>query len=551
MHLAALWFPAIGICLHLLLPGAAYGTDTAGLREGLRSYLQAADPAHLEFAGETLRNREMLRRFYETRAYRPAWFDHTGPTENLLELKQALATSREQGLTPADYHLHAIIPLLERVTDRSTAAPEDRLLAELLLTDAYLLVASHYRNGRLEREFRVPAWHKRRQEIDLPDYLTTSLERDKILDNLLQLLPQSTEYQGLARQLNQYRIIAHAGGWGQIDSGPKLQLGDRGPRVEQLRGRLRASQDLQAALQNWHDGFDGKLDEAVRRFQARHGLSVDGIVGPITLAALNISVEQRTQQIRINLERLRWLPRQPNHESIRVNIADFRLQARTDDRPVFEMKIIVGRPYRQTPMFSEQMTYLVLNPTWHVPRNIALRDKLPLIQKDPAYLKRHGYTLYQQQAGAPQVIEPFAVDWSSPEAKTFPYRLRQAPGPNNALGRIKFMLPNRFNVYLHDTPEQELFSRTTRTFSSGCIRLERPLQLAVWVLQEQPDWDRAALELAIANGRERVIKLPQPIPVDFIYLTAWVTQDGVMQFREDIYRRDPKVAAALEHNQGP
>jgi murein L,D-transpeptidase YcbB/YkuD len=201
-------------------------------------------------------------------------------------------------------------------------------------------------------------------------------------------------------------------------------------------------------------------------------------------------------------------------------------------------------------MFSEQMTYLVLNPTWHVPRSIALRDKLPLIQKDPAYLKRHGYTLYQQQAGAPQVIDPFAVDWSSPEAKTFPYRLRQAPGPNNALGRIKFMLPNRFNVYLHDTPEQELFSRTTRTFSSGCIRLERPLQLAVWVLQEQPDWDRAALELAIANGRERVIKLPQPIPVDFIYLTAWVTQDGVMQFREDIYRRDPKVAAALERNQG-
>jgi murein L,D-transpeptidase YcbB/YkuD len=210
------------------------------------------------------------------------------------------------------------------------------------------------------------------------------------------------------------------------------------------------------------------------------------------------------------------------------------------------MKIIVGKPYRQTPEFSERMTYLVLNPSWYVPRRIALRDKLPLIEKDPSYLERNGYVLYKRGAESQQVIDPMTVDWQSPQARTFPYRLRQVPGANNALGRIKFMLPNRFNVYLHDTPNRELFSRSSRTFSSGCIRLDQPLRLAVWVMQGDPDWDRSSLKEAIASGKERVVKLPQSIPVDLVYLTAWGDVDGNAQFREDIYRRDARVAEALD-----
>jgi len=546
MYIALRILPAIGLalCLALLLPGQTRGSEHE-LSEALRSQLQGTDAARRKLAGEPLENLPLLRRFYQIREYRPAWLDAGGPNVAAEALQQALLASRAQGLEPAHYHLHSILLLLARIGE-VPAATADRLAAELLLTDAYLLLAKDYLYGRLEREFRVPAWRKRQPVLDLPAYLTLSLERGRIRDDLLDLLPDSTEYRGLVTALNRYRVIAHRGGWDPIDEGPKLEQGDRGPRVARLRARLQATEDLRPGTTTRPELFDHRLERAVRRFQARYGLLVDGIVGRATLPALNVPVAQRIEQIRVNLERLRWLPRQRSPKSIRVNIADFQLQAREADHIVFTMKIIVGKTYRQTPVFSEQMTYLVLNPSWYVPRRIALRDKLPLIEQDPGYLERNGFVLYKRGAESQQVIDPASVDWHSPEAKTFPYRLRQVPGDNNALGQIKFMLPNRFNVYLHDTPQRELFSRTTRTFSSGCIRLQRPLQLAVWVMQGNPDWDRAALEQAIANGRERVVKPPRPIPVDLIYLTAWGEQDGGVQFRDDIYRRDAKIAAALD-----
>ena len=547
MRVALRPHPVIGLILFLtlLLPGQTLGAEDE-LWLGLRNQLQDSAAAQRKFQGETLHNLTLLQRFYQIREYRPAWLDQNGPNTLALALKQALLSSREQGLEPANFHLSVILSLLGRIGQGPTSSIADRLAAELLFTDAYLLLANDYLNGHLEREFRVPAWHKRRPQIDLPAYLALSLERHRIRDDLLDLLPDTNEYRGLVHALNRYRIIAHQGGWGRIDAGPKLQRGDRGKRVLQLRARLQTTGDLPESSANRADLFDHRLDKAVRHFQARHGLLADGVVGRATLPALNARVSQRIEQIRINLERLRWLPRQRSPKSIRVNIADFHLQAREYGKPLFEMKIIVGKPYRQTPEFSEQMTYLVLNPSWYVPRRIALRDKLPLIEKDPSYLERNGYVLYKRGAESQQVIDPTTVDWHSPQARTFPYRLRQVPGDNNALGHIKFMLPNRFNVYLHDTPQRELFSRTTRTFSSGCIRLQRPLQLAVWVMQGDPAWDLSALKEAIAKGKERAVKLPQPIPVDLIYLTAWGGADGSAQFRKDIYGRDAKVAEALD-----
>ena len=546
MRVALRTYPAINLILFLvmLLTGQTHGAD-ADLAESLHSHLEHSDASQRKLEGESLQSYDLLQRFYQMRDYQPAWLDHSGLAASALELKQALLASREQGLEPANYHMHAILLLLEQLTSKPMAMT-DQLAAELLFTDAYLLLARDYLHGRLKRKFQVPAWRKLQPEINLAAYLTLSLEQGRVRQDLLDLLPQSIEYQGLVQALNHYRVIAHLGAWSHIDNGPKLEPGDRGERVAQLRSRLQAEQYLPTNSRLQTDLFDNKLEQAVRRFQTHHGLAVDGIVGRATLPALNVPVSQRIEQIRINLERLRWLPRQLSPKSIRVNIADFQLLAREYAETVLEMKIIVGKPYRQTPEFSEQMTYLVLNPSWYVPRRIALRDKLPLIEKDPTYLGRNGYVLYKRGAESQQVIDPTTVDWQNPKAKTFPYRLRQIPGANNALGRIKFMLPNRFNVYLHDTPDRELFTRTKRTFSSGCIRLARPLQLAVWVMQGNPDWDQQALEQAIAKGRERVVKLPQPIPVDMIYLTAWGSAEGSAQFREDIYRRDAKVAETLD-----
>jgi murein L,D-transpeptidase YcbB/YkuD len=291
--------------------------------------------------------------------------------------------------------------------------------------------------------------------------------------------------------------------------------------------------------------FDEHVEHAVRRFQARHGLRVDGVLGPVTLAALNVSVTQRLQQLRANLERWRWLPRDLGRQHIVVNIARFTLDVVEDAQSVMTMRIIVGTPYRDTPAFSSQINYLVLNPSWNVPLRIAVEDKLPLIRQDPGYLGRNHMKVFQGWGTEAREIDPGTINWSKVSAEKFPYRLRQTPGPLNALGQIKFILPNPFDVYLHDTPSRELFNRTIRTFSSGCIRVEKPLELAQYVLRGDPRWRHESLLATIGRRREQTIRVPVPVPVHILYWTAWVEVDGTVHFRNDIYHRDTLVEQAL------
>jgi murein L,D-transpeptidase YcbB/YkuD len=291
--------------------------------------------------------------------------------------------------------------------------------------------------------------------------------------------------------------------------------------------------------------FDEDLDTGVRHFQRRHGLDVDGVVGPATLSALNASADERVRRIEVNMERWRWLPQDLGRRYVIVNIANFELDVVEAEQEVMTMRVIVGRDYRRTPVFSGKMTYIVLSPYWHVPPSLAVKDILPQVRSDPGYLSRKGFKVFQGWGADTKEIDPGSVDWSKVTGTNFNYRFRQDPGPVNALGRVKFMLPNKFDVYLHDTPSPDLFEKSARAFSSGCIRIEKPIELVEYVLRGDPKWNRDAVLAAIDRRVEQTVQLREPIPVHLLYWTAWVDAAGTVHFRDDIYSRDKLLAEAL------
>jgi murein L,D-transpeptidase YcbB/YkuD len=329
-----------------------------------------------------------------------------------------------------------------------------------------------------------------------------------------------------------------------VPAGATLREGEAGERVDALIDRLIASNDLEDMP---HPAtFDATVALAVRRFQARHGLTDDAVVGQQTLHALNVPIQERIDQIIVNLERWRWLPEDLGDYYIIVNIAGFRLDVVENETSILDMRVVVGQPYRRTPVFSDRIRYLVLSPYWEIPPSIAVRDKLPLVKRDPGYLATQGYELLSGWGDQERAIDPAEVDWSRVTAQNFSYRMRQRPGPYNALGAVKFMFPNKFAVYLHDTPSRELFGQTARAFSSGCIRLERPFDLAELLLGDQADWTRSAIETAAGAGSEQTVRLTRPVPVHLLYWTAWTDPSGgVIQFRDDIYGRDDPVLREL------
>ena len=341
----------------------------------------------------------------------------------------------------------------------------------------------------------------------------------------------------LEKALAQYRQLAAQGGWPQVPPGPSLKEGDQNERIPLLRKRLAASSDL-AAQAAQEDLFDPTLKEAVQRFQARHGLTADGVVGAKTLAALNVPVSRRIRQLAASLELCRPLPQQLEPRHILVNIADFTLKVFEDGKPVLAMPVIVGKTYRQTPVFNGRIFTLVLNPTWEVPHSIAIKDLLPKIQKNPGYLAKLHLRVFKGWKPATE-INPATVAWANISPAHFPYRLRQDPGEDNALGRVKFLFPNPYDVYLHDTPARELFKKDARTFSSGCIRIAKPLDLAVYLLKGTRLGSMDTLTAALARGITQRIAIPSPIAVHIVYMTAWVDPDGTVQFRPDIYNRNP------------
>jgi murein L,D-transpeptidase YcbB/YkuD len=542
---AFVWVSALGLLDCLAAPSLS-----KEVRENLRTRIETAGtPPRIAVGEEGIHASVVLPRFYEHRMYEPAWSDDDGPIVQADSLIQAIQGADREGLRPSDYHLAEIEGVLaEVIRNKGRGVPlyPPRLAdLDVLLTDAFLIYGAHLLAGRVNPETFDSEWHANRRQGDLAAVLQAALDSNRIEEALKGLLPPQPGYLRLREALARYRNVAAKAGWPIVPDGPKLQKGDQGERVLALRTRLVSSGDLEGESGVSGGLFDNALEQALRKFQQRHGLDVDGMVGPATLAALNVPVETRLRQIELNMERWRWLPQDLGQRYILINIANFELDVVESGQPVMMMRVVVGRGYRRTPVFSDKMTYLVLSPYWHVPKNIAVQDKLPLIKKDPNYLAEQHMKVFQGWGAEAKEIDPKTVDWSRVNAKNFPLRLRQDPGPWNALGRVKFMFPNTFNVYLHDTPSQELFAKTTRTFSSGCIRIEKPMELTAYVLRGDPDWNRERILAVIATNVEQTVRLPEPMPVYLLYWTAWAHEDGSIQFRTDIYGRDRLLDQAL------
>ena len=492
-------------------------------------------PDGLRIDGQSLDLRA-LGRFYRPRDFAPAWDPRDGGPDRATLLLRALVTAETHGLDPARYHVDAI-----RARQASSNGGHAAEL-DLLLTAAFLGYANDVRAGRLPPGRRDPDWGIPAPPFDAVSALTRGVRPPATFAALLASLPPpAKDYGRLVEALRRYRALAAGSDWPRVPPGVPLRPGDDDARVAAVRARLAAQDEVVAGVPATL--FDDRLEEAVRRFQARHGLAADGIVGEATVRALNVPASDRTRQITLNLERWRWLPRDLGPRYVTVNAADATLRVVEDDRTVLTSRVVVGDLKHPTPVVQARLDAVVLNPKWNLPTSIAAREILPRLRENRRYLAENDIVIMERRESDPF---GFAVDWSVISAEAFPFRLQQQPGPDNPLGRIKFDVPNRFDVYLHDTPTRTLFARPRRTGSHGCIRVERADELAAHVLADETGrWTPERLEEAIAGGGSRRIPVARPLPVYILYWTAFVGPGGLVQFRDDVYGRDHRLAAAL------
>jgi L,D-transpeptidase YcbB len=477
---------------------------------------------------------ENARRLYAGNDHQLLWGDGTQPGEGMDQLLAAVTAAEDHGLDPAAYDPAALQAARESYD--SSRAPE----IDLRFTYTYLRYAADLSGGRIDPSQVDRTWHASPSENDAGAALLSAIRENRVAESLERFAPASPQYGGLKKELARYRTIRARGGWPIVPELPSLRVGQRHPAVTALRQRLAAAGDL-ADSEPAADVVDEPLIEALRRAQARYGLEADGRYTAALAAELNVTVEDRIEQIRLNMDRWRWLPRALGERYVLVNIPAFRLDVVENGKSVVGMKVVAGTKENPTPVLSDSMTYLVFSPYWNIPPEILKKETMPALLKDPTYLERNNIEVVTGPQNEPVAIDPEEIDWDTVQASSL--RFRQRPGPGNSLGLVKFIFPNHFNVYLHDTPADALFGRIERDFSHGCVRLERPVDLAAYLLRDQPQWTSERIASAMHAGTEESVKLTRPMPVHLVYFTAW-EENGRAHFRGDVYGHDRKQRAA-------
>lgn len=475
---------------------------------------------------------------YAAVANAPLW--QLGPQAEARRqiLETALDTSPDQGMTAHGLHTGLLARLAHPTTARDVAE------RDVLLTDAALRYATALRRGATRAEALGPDWHLASDAFDPARALSDALRAGRLADFLSSLPPPNPQYAALVAALRRYRSLGRQGGWTAIPGGGEVKLDGHDPRLPTLANRLAAENYLPAG----NDSVDaGRLGPAVRLFQARHGLDPDARVGARTLAALNVTAEERANQIAANLERWRHLPRQFGTRYIVVNLADASLDLIEHGTSSFRTRVIVGDVRHPSPTIQATVTGITFNPPWNVPPSIAVREMLPRLKRDPRYLAANDIVIVGRGADDPFGLR---VNWRSISGRGFPFRLQQRPGANNSLGVLKLEMPNPWDVYLHDTPAKALFARAQRGFSHGCIRVQQPAELARRLLADS-GWDADAIAQGIASGVTRTVALHRPIPVYLLYWTAFVDSEGAVNFRGDLYGRDAPIERALDLERVP
>jgi L,D-transpeptidase YcbB len=472
------------------------------------------------------------------------WVTSGGPNKNAGILRAVLAAADTHGLNPQAYGLDEIGRLWDRKDDESLARLES------LLTMALGNYSSDMTEGRHQpRDFDPQAFPTACDcEVDRPALLERALAAPDLKAFLEGQAPPFDEYLGLREKLAEYRTLAARGGWTEVPPGPKLKPGDSDPRVGAVRRRLAVTGEWPTADPADNDTYDGTLAAAVMRFQRHHGLDPDGVIGPGTLAALNVPVERRIRQLIVNMETWRWVARDRGDWWITVNIPSFRLTAVRGGKAELSMAVVVGDESHMTPVFSDRLRTVEFNPYWNVPLSISRKEFLPKLRKDPAYLKKQHIRMFEGWSSAADEVDSAAVEWGTVSADDMGrYRLRQDPGADNALGHFAFIFPNAFDVYLHDTPALGLFEQTKRTFSHGCIRVARAHDLAAYVLGgEEKGWTQEKLNEMLATGQNQSVRLDRPVPIYILYNTAVVDRENRdVYFFNDVYGRDALLEKAI------
>ena len=442
--------------------------------------------------------------------------------------------AKDEGLEPSDYYLDDFKAYWD------SAGLGESVQRDLLLSAALYRYSKNVHSGRNGASKLDNDWYIKNEPLDVRKLFVDVAKKSSIAQLLKELPPQHSGYKALKHELQHFRELAQQGGWQKFDWGPTLEPGVQHKQVLQLRRRLALTGDLVVDPFPDMDVYDRWLEEAVMHYQARHGLEVDGKVGPKTRRSLNVTVSKKIRQIRINMERWRWLPRKLGGRYVMVNMTGFELYIMENGSEILSMPVIIGKSYRSTPTFSGLISYMEYNPYWTIPKKLVLEDIIPRQLRDSTYLSRKSIKVYRGWEN-PREVDPQTVDWSKVNPDRFPYWMRQEPGPKNALGRIKFLFSNPYAVYLHGTPDKHLFDRVVRAFSSGCIRVKDPVRLAAFLLNDGTQQMEEDVLANIHLGINQGIDLPIAVPIYLIYWTAWVDDEGRMNFRDDIYGRDIRL----------
>lgn len=493
--------------------------------------------------GDTLRLSPAVVAFYRERGYRQAWTDYDEILGRGTRLLGLMGRTEADGLDPEAYRYAVAERMVRQVEEDSlkeSQEPGQMSLVDMALSEVFARYASHLARGTVDPKESGLDWRIPPDTVPVGRLLRAVANDEGPARLIAGLRPTSPEYRRLQEALARYERIQAQGGWPTLPAKTTAKVGASGVAVGALRGRLIAEGDpverpLAAAGNASPNTFDRRLREALKHFQRRHGVDADGGLGPQTVAALNVPVEQRVLQLRLNLDRWRWLPRNLGQRYVLVNVAGFDMDVVDGGKVVMNQNVVVGQQGWETPIFRDTMEAIVINPTWTVPPSIAEKEIIPAIQRDPGYLRaenfevlRGGHAVGGSSISAAAVASGDVV-------------IRQRPGPKNALGQVKFLFPNKDDIYLHDTPADQLFSESDRAFSHGCIRVEKPVELAHLIMRMATDVPPERFEQLRATGETHEIRLARPLPIYILYFTSWVEDDGSVRFYQDVYRQDRQL----------
>lgn len=536
---------AMALLFLFLVPAVQGQVNADLLRIALEKTTQTS-PALL--GGRVLSEIKEVYPFYAQRQFAPVWSENEKLTELAYELRFEIRQSRYDGLKPSDYHLPLIETFFEAIEKKVASgifgSSTELIELEILLSDAFFALAEDLDIGKVDPSRLKASWGipRKSKSQAYEQLLEEAWRRKELRSSLEALYPKNPSYQKgklLLRQLED-RSKSNSISWKPVKTDQSLHLGESSGILPEIRNRLAFWGYTSGANPNESKVYDSLFWNQVITFQKDRGIFEEGVIGSATLMLLNESPEQLMDKIKVNLERMRWVPAEFfEKEAILVNIPSFRLVYHSGVDTLFTTKVIVGTVTHPTPVFTALMSYLVLSPYWNIPPSIARNETLPAIRRNSGYLQQNDMEVVN--AGG-QAVALSQVNWN---AKPFPYLIRQKPGASNALGQVKFMFPNPFNVYLHDTPNKHLFDREQRTFSHGCIRMQHPQDLAKLLLNSEKGWTNERLLTAMGAGKEEVVTLSRKIPVGIFYFTFWAEEGEKPRFFVDVYNRDEEVLSLL------